>query len=192
MPIMATLISYIYISTLTTYLDHSLSRPYIYSITHIFNPYIPPLGSNHVHLTPYMPPVGSYHVHLTPYMPPLGSYHGTLLRKALPSKLCIERFYMWWSQVIGSSYLLAFFSPLMVIHPSKINYFHFWSLITCCIIVFFPFIPCIFVVTSPICCSLRTLIISHRIMVMWRPIPWICFIIPSSSLVMLMLVFMSI
>ena len=60
MPIIATLVSYIYIYSLITYVDPSLSRPYIYSITYIFNPYMPPLGSYHVHLTPYMPPLGSY------------------------------------------------------------------------------------------------------------------------------------
>ena len=75
---MATLISYLYISTLTTYVDHLLSRHYNYSSRYVCNPCMPPLGSYHVHLAPYMPPLGSYHVHLTPYMPPLGSYQSNI------------------------------------------------------------------------------------------------------------------
>jgi len=76
----------------------------------------------------------------------------------------------------------------MMIHPSKLK--PFWSsLIAGCCIIFFPLIPCIVVVTSPICCSCWSLIIFYWIMVLWCPIPWIWMTVPYFSLVMFILIF---
>jgi len=69
-------------------------------------------------------------------------------------------------------------------YPSiQIQVFCSWS-ITCCQVVFSPLISCNVALTSLFSCSCWSLIISHKLMVLWCYVPWIKLIMESSSLIM--------
>ena len=64
-------------------------------------------------------------------------------------------------------------------------------MVSSCCIIFFPLIPCIIVKASPICSRCWSMIISSWILALWYHILRILMIIPSSSLIMSILIFLS-